>query len=102
MWLTKFIQKFFLIKNQEQKQNPKIIENLKILDTVWIKDDGILYEGWIFDITRRCIIVVYAPDLRDFRFRIDKQFDKTEVEQDNKILYCNEPTNETYIRISRE
>ena len=72
----------------------KTLKDLDYLDSVWIKEDGEVFEGWVFDFTRRCIIVVYGNDLRDFRFRLEKPLDRTEIEQDGKILYCNNPNNE--------
>lgn len=98
MWLTKFIQKLFFIPETDQKQKLKTLKDLDILDSVWIKEEDVIFEGWIFDITRRSIIVVYGKDLRDFRFRIDKNMDKTELSQDDKILYCNMPE-EPYIKM---
>lgn len=82
----------FKPKTVEVKNKPKkTIKDLDYIDTVWVKEDNVIYNGWVFDITRRCIIVVYGPDQRDFRFRVDKAFDKTELEQNNKTLYCNNP-----------
>ena len=97
MWLTKFIQKLNQ-KSENTKLKNKTFKELDYLDSVWIREDGVLYEGWVFDITRRCIVVVYGHDLKDFRFRIDKTMNDTELEQDSRILYCNEP-NEAYIKI---
>lgn len=102
MWLIRFIQNLFQKESKSINKPQKTIQDLDILDSVWIREEGVLFEGWVFDITRRCIIVVYGKDLRDFRFRLEKPLDRTEIEQNNKILYCNEPTNESYIRISRE
>lgn len=65
----------------------KTIRSLDILDTVWVKDGDILYEGWVFDISRRHITVCYGDV--DYKFRINKQEDT--IEQDGKILYCNNP-----------
>ena len=92
MWLTKFIAK--LTKSPEQ--NPiklKTVKDLQLMDDIWIKEDGELYKGWIWDISRRCITVVYGEDLRDFRFQIPRPLTNTIIEQGNKILYCNNPEN---------
>lgn len=97
MWLTRFIQKLNQ-KSEDIKLKNKTFKELDYLDSVWIREDGVLYEGWVFDITRRCIIVVYGHDLKDFKFRIDKTMNDTKLEQDSRILYCNEP-DEAYIKI---
>ena len=90
MLIDKIIN-FFKPKEQEPKIIPqKTIKDLEIFDTVWVYDEE-LFEGWIMDITRRCIVVCYGPDLRDFRFRMEKPLTNTEIHQNNKILYCNEP-----------
>lgn len=98
MSLIKFMRKLFLSSKEETLKQKIIIKDLDYLDPVWVKENGIIYEGWVFDITRRCIIVLYGSDLRDFRFRIDKNMDKTELSQDDKILYCNMP-DEPYIKM---
>lgn len=80
-----------MIPEKRKEQKRITVKDLSVLDTVWIKENDILYKGWIFDITRRCVIVVYGSDLRDFRFRTDKSLNNAIIEQDNKILYCNNP-----------
>ena len=35
--------------------------------------------------------VIYGEDLRDFRFQIPRPMTSCVIEQDNKILYCNNP-----------
>ena len=89
MW--KLLEKFFLIPTDESKSERKTIKDLDLLDSVWVKDDDIIYSGWIFDITRRSIIVCYGNDLRDYRFRTNKLGNEELIEQDNKTLYCNNP-----------
>ena len=69
----------------------KRIKDLDFFDDVWIKDNNDIYEGWVFDITRRHVIVVYDNAKKDFKFRIEKQTKQTEIKQDDKILYCNKP-----------
>ena len=91
MWLTRFITG---IKKKPENNKPlKTIKDLEIFDDVWIKDDNEIYKGWIFDITRRNIIVCYGKQPLDFRFQIPRPLTLTEIKQDNKILYCNEPEN---------
>ena len=90
MWLTKLISK--ITKNPEEKiSNPKTVKDLQLMDDIWIKEDGELYTGWIWDISRRCITVVYGEDSRDYKFQIPRPMTATKIEQDNKILFCNKP-----------
>lgn len=91
MWLAKFIKS--LTKNTETQAKPikKTIKDLDYLDTIWVKEDDIIFEGWVFDFTRRSIIVVYGEDLRDFKFRLEKSQDSTKIEQNGKILYSSKP-----------
>ena len=91
MWWTKFIQKFFLIPEIGEKKEERTIKDLDLFDSVWIKDEDVVFDGWIFDITRRCIVVIYDKGLRDFRFRVERPLSKTEIEQSGKVLYCNNP-----------
>ena len=89
MWLTKLISK---IKKQENPE-PKIktVKDLDLMDDIWIKEDNEIYTGWIWDISRRCITVLYGEDLRDYKFQIPRPMNVSEIEQDSKILYCNNP-----------
>ena len=90
MWLTKLISK--VMKNPEPKNvNPKTIKDLQLMDDIWIKEDDDIYMGWVWDISRRCITVVYGEDIRDYKFQIQKPLNRTSIEQDNKILFCNKP-----------
>jgi len=85
-----------LFKSNSIKEDAtlKTVKDLQLLDDVWIKEDEEIYTGWIWDISRRCITVVYGEDLRDFRFQIPRPMNATTIIQDNKILYCNKPNND--------
>lgn len=90
MWLTKLISK--LTKTPKVNQTKvKTVKDLQLMDDIWIKENEDIYSGWIWDISRRCITVIYGEDLRDFRFQIPRPLTNTTIEQDNKILYCNNP-----------
>lgn len=89
--MFKFIKKLFNPTQETKIEAPKTIKELQIFDDVWVLDDGEIYKGWIYDISRRCITVVYAEDLRDFRFQIPRPLTLTQIEQGDKILYCNKP-----------
>jgi len=87
-WFKKLFQKPII----QKEIHKKTIKELDYIDTIWIKENDIIYEGWVFDITRRSIVICYDEDLKDYRFRIAGLGDNTEIIQDNKILYCNEPS----------
>ena len=69
----------------------KTIKDLDVFDDIWIKEDDEIYYGWIYEISRRHITVVYDNAKRDYIFQIIKPLSNTQLEQDNKILYCNKP-----------
>ena len=69
----------------------KTVKDLDVFDDVWIEEEGIVYYGWVYEISRRHITVVYDNALRDYKFQIVKPLTNDKIEQDNKILYCNEP-----------
>ena len=80
------------MKDPEPKSvNLKTVKDLQLMDDVWIKEDNEVYMGWVWDISRRCITVVYGEDIRDYKFQIQKPLNRTTIEQDNKILFCNKP-----------
>lgn len=89
MWLTKLISKIKKQENPEPKT--KTVKDLDLMDDIWIKEDNEIYTGWIWDISRRCITVLYGEDLRDYKFQIPRPMNVPEIRQDNKILYCNKP-----------
>lgn len=89
MCLKKFIEK--CKKKEDKKVEPKTVKDLQLMDDIWVKEDGEIYSGWIWDISRRCITVIYSEDLRDYKFQMQKPLNRTSIEQDNKILFCNKP-----------
>ena len=89
MCLKKFIEKYK--KEEDKKVEPKTVKDLQLMDDIWVKEDGEVYSGWIWDISRRCVTVVYGEDLRDYRFQMQKPLNRITIEQDNKILFCNKP-----------
>ena len=88
------LRDLFKIDPIKEETTLKTVKDLQLLDDIWIKEDGEIYTGWIWDISRRCITVVYGEDLRDFRFQIPRPMSATTIIQDNKILYCNKPNND--------
>lgn len=83
---------FKLVHKYEEQEKPlKIVKDLDVFDDVWIKEGNDIYYGWVYEITRRHVTVVYDNAKRDYKFYIEKQSKQTQIEQDNKILYCNKP-----------
>lgn len=78
-------------KTEEKK---KTIKDLDLMDDVWVLDEGEIYKGWVWEISRRCITVVYGEDLRDFRFQIPRPMNVILIGQDGKVLYCNKPNDD--------
>lgn len=91
MSLVGFFANLCKLREEPIKRKIRTIKDLDYFDTVWIQDQNVIYEGWVFDITRRCIVVCYGPDLLDYRFHIEKPYDRTEIIEGGKILYCNDP-----------
>lgn len=89
MCLKKFIEKYK--KEEDKKVEPKTVKDLQLMDDIWVKEDGEIYSGWVWDISRRCVTVIYGEDLRDYKFQMQKPLNRTDIEQDNKILFCNKP-----------
>lgn len=78
-----------------EETKPKItINDLDIMDDVWIKEDGKIFKGWVWEKTRRHLTVVYDNAIKDYKFNLIRPLTKFTLEQDNKILYCNEPKND--------
>ena len=86
-----FLKKLFGNPIEVQPKPLITIKDLSILDDVWIKEDGEIHKGWVWEISRRCITVIYGKDLRDYKFQMLKPLNRVCIEQDNKTLYCNKP-----------
>ena len=70
----------------------KTIQDLEVFDTVWVKEKDILYEGWIFDINKKHIIVTVPKDnYKDYRFVITRPLSQTELNQNGHTLLFNKP-----------
>lgn len=73
----------------------KTVQDLEIFDTVWLKSsDGVINKGWIFDLTKKHIIVVIYDkngNSTDYRFNITRPLDQTQLIQNNNVLLFNEP-----------
>lgn len=83
---------FRLVHKYEEQEKPlKIVKDLDVFDDVWVKEGNDIYYGWVYEITRRHVTVVYDNAKRDYKFYIEKQSKQTQIEQDNKTLYCNKP-----------
>lgn len=78
-------------EDPEIEKRLKVVKDLDVFDDVWIKENNEIYYGWIYEITRRHITVVYDNAKRDYKFHTEKQSKQTEIKQDNKVLYCNDP-----------
>lgn len=78
-------------EDPETEKRLKVVKDLDVFDDVWIKENNEIYYGWIYEITRRHITAVYDNAKRDYKFHIEKQSKQTEIKQDNKVLYCNDP-----------
>lgn len=88
--------KDYLFPQQISKPfHKKTLKELDSFDTVWVLDvDGSLLEGWVYDITRKHILVVIPIGLGKFidvRFSIKKPLSQTELTENNKTLFLNKP-----------
>lgn len=88
------IKNIFKYKEPVKSTPPKILRDVDFFDTVWVKDkSGITYEGWIYDKTRKHLIVTVITEegvYKDYRFIINNinRF-VTEIEQNHNVLYFN-------------
>lgn len=91
--LKKILIKLFNRANVEPK-TPYTAKDCDILDTVWIEDNGTLYSGFIWEKTRRRLLVSYYKENEGF---VDVSFvttglsNETKIEKNNLILYFQKP-----------
>ena len=91
--MFKRLLNIFKSKTNKMSTPLRTLRDVDIFDTVWIQDkNGIIYEGWIFDKTRKHIIVTASSDageLKDYRFLLNVPLSSTEISQEQRTLYFN-------------
>lgn len=85
--MLKWIKKIFNVEFELPKKSTKTITDLDIFDTVWVEYNNNIYEGWIFDKTKKRIIVV--ANNQEFIFYYNRPYDQTTIVNNNKILHLN-------------
>ena len=89
------ILNWFKPKIIETSAPPKTLRDVDVFDTIWLEDkNGTIYKGWVFDKSRRHIIVTVSDELIDYRFILNVPLSSTQISQDHKILYFNDPCKE--------
>ena len=88
------IKNIFKYKEPVKSIPLKTLRDVDFFDTVWVKDkSGIVYEGWIYDKTRKHLIVTAITEegiYKDYRFITNKcNRTVTEIEQNHNVLYFN-------------
>lgn len=68
---------------------PVTLETVEVFDTVWVKDNNEIHQGWIFEKTKKRFLIVAGEN--EYVFHYNRPFDRTEIEFNNKVLYFNEP-----------
>ncbi len=92
MKIDNFFNWFKNLFNKEETINqiqPKTINTIEIYDDVWVKEDDILYKGWISNKSNSIIEVVvekYDGTLKEETFHIKRPLTTSILEDDNKIL----------------
>ena len=67
------------------------IGNIRIFDDVWIQEDDIIYNGWVFAKSNDYITVIYSKNhnIYDAYFKVERPLDRTKITQNNKTLILN-------------
>lgn len=96
--MLKKIRNWFLPEIIKSSVPLKTLRDADFFDTIWVKDKNEnIYEGWIYDKSRKHIIVTVTNEngeLIDYRFIKNGSLSTTELKQDNRILYFNNPCKE--------
>ena len=68
------------------------LANIKQFDDVWIKENDLIFEGWVVKKEGGVLFIVYTDNnkkLQDALFKIERPLDRTQIEDNGKILYLN-------------
>lgn len=86
-----WLKKIFNSNDSIQKDHPidKTLNEIDVFDTVWIKDTNDIYEGWIFEKTKKRLVIVSGS--KEYIVYYTRPLTQTEIKFNNKILYFNKP-----------
>ena len=68
------------------------LANIKQFDDVWVKENDLIFEGWVVKKEGGVLFIVYTDNnkkLQDALFKIERPLDRTQIEDNGKILYLN-------------
>lgn len=87
--MFKWLKDIFSDKTTYIENIPVTLETVDVFDTVWVKDDDEIRQGWIYEKTKKRFLIVVDED--EYIFHYNRPFNRTEIKYNNKILYLNEP-----------
>lgn len=89
------IKNIFKCKEPKKSTPLKTLRDVDFFDTIWLQDkNGAIYEGWVYDKSRKHLIVTVLKEtgeLIDYRFLKHGSLSATQLEQEHRILYFNDP-----------
>ena len=89
-----FLANLFKIDTTIYSDKPKILKEVDILDSVWVKDsEDVIWSGWVYAKEKDRIIVTYSDlgeQLKDIVVLTKDEY-ATKVSKNNIIIYFNDP-----------
>lgn len=86
-WLKKIFNSEISLNQNELKSIT--LNEIDVFDTVWVEDNGIIQEGWIYDKTKRRLVIVVGSN--EYIVHYNRPLTQTKIEFNNKILHLNKP-----------
>lgn len=91
-WWTKFIDKLFLVfKGDSTKEKDNLVREF---DAIWLKKGDDIYDGFVYEKTRRRILVTYFCGESGFKevwFPLTTSSKTQVIKKDDMILYFEKP-----------
>lgn len=88
--MLKWLKNIFNIQLEVPDVSDKLtIKTIDTFDTVWIKKEDVIQKGWIYEKTKKRIVVVSEND--EYIFHYGRPYDRDCIEQNKIILYFNNP-----------
>lgn len=85
----KWIKELFKTSKQETEVPIKTLETIDLCDDVLIEENGEIRKGWIWEITKRTILVL-THDKEIVSIRYQRPLTQSIIKDNNLILYLND------------
>lgn len=67
----------------------KTLENLETIDDVWVEKNGEIKRGWVWEITKKTIIIAFYDSSEIIKIHYQRPLNKSIIKDGDLTLYLN-------------